>query len=54
VGLAFRTEDADLRDAFDAQILKMKKDGSLAKIMKAYGFGDAETPAPIPRDTLCK
>jgi polar amino acid transport system substrate-binding protein len=54
VGLAFRAEDTDLRDLFDAQIAKMKKDGTLRKIMQSYGFGDAETPAPIPRDTLCK
>lgn len=54
VALAFRTEDADLRDLFDAQIAKMKKDGSLQKIMTRYGFGDAEIAASIPRDTLCK
>jgi polar amino acid transport system substrate-binding protein len=54
VALAFRTEDADLRDAFDAQIARMKKDGSLAKIMTRYGFSESETAAGIPRDTLCK
>src|SRR3569832_982001 len=42
VALAFRTDDADLRDAFDAQIAKMKKDGELHTIMKRYGFSDAE------------
>jgi polar amino acid transport system substrate-binding protein len=54
VALAFRTEDADLRDLFDAQIAKMKKDGSLQKIMARYGFGESETAASIPRETLCK
>jgi polar amino acid transport system substrate-binding protein len=54
VALAFRTEDADLRDLFDTEIAKMKKDGALAKIMGRYGFSESETAAGIPRDTLCK
>ena len=54
VALAFRTDDADLRDAFDAQIAKMKKDGELHTIMKRYGFSDAEIAASIPREKLCQ
>jgi polar amino acid transport system substrate-binding protein len=54
VGLAFRQDDNALRDLFDAQIARFKKDGTLKAIMTRYGFSDAETAATIPRDQLCK
>ncbi len=38
VGIAFRKEDTDLRDAFNSCIAEIKKDGSLAKILVEFGL----------------
>ncbi|MBB5216514.1 ectoine/hydroxyectoine ABC transporter substrate-binding protein EhuB [Parapusillimonas granuli] len=54
VGVAFRLEDIALRNAFDAEIGRMKQDGRLLEIMKRYGFTESETAATTPRDQLCK
>ncbi|MGE0718853.1 MAG: ectoine/hydroxyectoine ABC transporter substrate-binding protein EhuB [Alphaproteobacteria bacterium] len=53
VGVAFRLEDADLRDVFDQGLAKMKQDGTLTKIMERYGFRTSETPVDVPREKLC-
>jgi polar amino acid transport system substrate-binding protein len=53
VGVAFRAEDTDLRDAFNEQLRKLKDDGTLRKIMERYGFGEAEIAAPLTAAQLC-
>jgi polar amino acid transport system substrate-binding protein len=42
--LAFRAEDADFRDAYNAELAKMRADGRLLEILKRYGFTDHEMP----------
>jgi polar amino acid transport system substrate-binding protein len=47
-GMAFRKEDAALRDFFNGQLTDMKKDGRLASLQKKW-FGDTmATPNTIP------
>ena len=40
-GTAFHKSDAALRDAYDAELAKMKKSGEFAKIIEPYGFSAA-------------
>lgn len=54
VALAFRQDDNALRDLFDAQIVKFKKDGTLKAIMTRYGFSDSEAATTTSREQLCK
>ena len=44
--LAFRLEDSDFRDAYNAQLEKMRADGTLLAINKRYGFTENDMPAP--------
>lgn len=44
--VVFRTEDAALRDAYDAQLARLKADGTLQQIMAKYHFSAAETAPP--------
>ncbi|WP_276325903.1 ectoine/hydroxyectoine ABC transporter substrate-binding protein EhuB [Paracoccus alcaliphilus] len=54
-GLAFRKEDSDFRDAYNAKLEKLKQSGKLAEINKAYGFSEAELPpADLTAETLCE
>lgn len=47
-GMAFRKEDADLRDFVNTQLAAMKQDGTLSKLQIKW-FGSAmETPNTIP------
>jgi polar amino acid transport system substrate-binding protein len=39
-GIAFRKEDVSLKAAFDAELNKMKADGTLLAILKKYGLTD--------------
>lgn len=39
---AFRKDEDNLRDAFNRELLKMKKSGELLRVMKPYGFLEAE------------
>jgi polar amino acid transport system substrate-binding protein len=45
-GLAFRLEDADFRDAYNAELAKMVADGTLLEINKRYGFTENDMPTP--------
>jgi polar amino acid transport system substrate-binding protein len=47
-GMAFRKEDAALRDFFDAGLTAMKKDGSLAKLQEKWFGATMPTPDSIP------
>ncbi|MDJ1133290.1 ectoine/hydroxyectoine ABC transporter substrate-binding protein EhuB [Streptomyces iconiensis] len=39
---AFRKDEENLRDAFNRELRKMKKSGELLRVMKPYGFLEAE------------
>ncbi|WP_439495655.1 ectoine/hydroxyectoine ABC transporter substrate-binding protein EhuB [Bosea sp. (in: a-proteobacteria)] len=51
--IAFRPADADLRDLYNKRLAEMKADGSLAAIMKKYGFGDAEKAPELTAQQIC-
>ncbi|MET7934971.1 ectoine/hydroxyectoine ABC transporter substrate-binding protein EhuB [Streptomyces sp. NPDC005322] len=41
-GFAFRPEETKLRDAFNAELHKMKKSGELLRIVRPFGFTEEE------------
>lgn len=51
-GAAFRKGDEALRDAFDAELKKMKESGEFAKIIEPYGFSAAAAMS-TSREKLC-
>lgn len=51
--LAFRLDDKELRDAYNKRLAEMIADGSVAKIMKKYGFTEAENPPSITQEQIC-
>lgn len=52
--IAFRKDDQDLRDAYNARLAQLKADGTLAAIVKQYGFTAEETtPDTIKTEKLC-
>lgn len=52
--IAFRKEDADLRDLYDEGLAKAKADDRVDTLMTKYGFGDAErAPADLTTAALC-
>ena len=51
-GAAFRKEDTALRDAFDAELAKMKESGEFAAIIEPYGFSAAAAMS-TSRAKLC-
>lgn len=51
-GAAFRKEDTALRDAFDAELAKMKESGEFAAIIEPYGFS-AAAAISTSRAALC-
>lgn len=51
-GAAFKKGDEALRDAFDAELAKMKKSGEFAKIVEPYGFS-AKAAMSTTREKLC-
>ncbi len=53
-GTAFRKEDADLRDAFNAELKKLKDSGQLLEILKKNGFGEANMPGDVTMEQACK
>ena len=40
-GIGFRKEDTALKAAFDAELKKMREDGTLLQILQKYGLGEA-------------
>ncbi|MBP0625302.1 ectoine/hydroxyectoine ABC transporter substrate-binding protein EhuB [Cupriavidus consociatus] len=53
--IAFRPEDAALRDLYSDSLRKRKADGTVAKIMAKYGFTSAETvPESVTAQNLCR
>lgn len=51
--VAFRKEDAALRDAFNAELAKMIASGELLTILAPYGFTEAELPGDMTAEKLC-
>lgn len=52
--IAFRQEDEDLRALYDERLRQLKAGGTLAQIMRKYGFGEPETvPDTITAEKLC-
>jgi polar amino acid transport system substrate-binding protein len=47
-GMGFRKDDGELRDAYNAELEKIRQDGTLLKLMKPYGF----TTVNLPPDGL--
>lgn len=43
ISVAFRQDDQDLKDLYNERFLALKKDGTVARIMAKYGFGENET-----------
>ncbi|MEZ0167843.1 ectoine/hydroxyectoine ABC transporter substrate-binding protein EhuB [Microvirga sp. TS319] len=52
--IAFRSDDAALRDLFNERLAKLKADGTVRKIMETYGFTDAELAPDIKTADVCK
>jgi polar amino acid transport system substrate-binding protein len=52
-GFAFRPTDTELRDAFNAEIHKMKKSGELFRILKPFGFTENEMTT-LTAEELCR
>lgn len=51
---AFRKGDAAFREAFNAELKKLKESGELLKILQQFGFTEAELPGDVTAATLCK
>ncbi|TIQ83595.1 MAG: ectoine/hydroxyectoine ABC transporter substrate-binding protein EhuB [Mesorhizobium sp.] len=53
--LAFRQDDSDFRDAYNAELKKLKESGKLLEILRAYGFTENELlPADLTAADLCE
>jgi polar amino acid transport system substrate-binding protein len=50
---AFRMEDTSFRDAFNAELAKMKQSGELLDILKTFGFTEQELPQDATAAELC-
>jgi polar amino acid transport system substrate-binding protein len=52
--IAFRKEDKDLRALYDERLAELKADGTLAEIMRKYGFGEPESVSDtVTAEKLC-
>jgi polar amino acid transport system substrate-binding protein len=53
-GAAFRKADNDLREAFNAELVKLKQSGRLLELMQPFGFGPETVPkADVTTAKLC-
>lgn len=50
---AFRMEDTSFRDAFNAELDKMKQSGELLEILQKFGFTEQELPGDVTAEELC-
>ncbi|HET7325720.1 MAG TPA: transporter substrate-binding domain-containing protein [Nocardioidaceae bacterium] len=54
-GAAFRSNDADLRDAFNRELTVLREQGELLRILAPWGFTRAELPpADLTTEQLCR
>jgi polar amino acid transport system substrate-binding protein len=51
---AFRLEDTAFRDAFNAELQKLKDSGELVNIIGPFGFTESELPGDVTAAQLCK
>jgi polar amino acid transport system substrate-binding protein len=51
---AFRLEDTEFRDAFNAELQKLKDAGELVNIIGPFGFSENELPGDMTAAQLCK
>lgn len=51
---AFRMEDTAFRDAFNAELEKMKESGELLEILSKFGFTEQELPGDMTAEQLCQ
>lgn len=51
--IAFRLEDADLRDVYNKRLAEMKADGTVAAIMAKYNFTEAEKAPNLTQAQIC-
>ncbi|MCU6708137.1 ectoine/hydroxyectoine ABC transporter substrate-binding protein EhuB [Paenibacillus sp. J5C_2022] len=51
---AFRKADTELRDAFNAELDKMKESGELLEILQQFGFTEQELPGDMTAQQLCE
>lgn len=53
-GAAFRKEDKDFRDAFNAELKKLKDSGELLEIISQFeGFGPHALPGDVTAEDIC-
>jgi polar amino acid transport system substrate-binding protein len=54
-GAVFRKQDNDAREAFNAELAKLKQSGRLLELIQPFGFGpETIPPADMTTETLCK
>jgi len=51
---AFRLDDTEFRDAFNAELQKLKDSGELLKIISPFGFSENELPGDMKTEQICK
>lgn len=51
---AFRKEDKEFREAFNAELKKLKDSGELLKIIEPFGFTEQELPGDMTAEELSK
>jgi polar amino acid transport system substrate-binding protein len=51
---AFRMDDTSFRDAFNAELAKMKESGELLTILQSFGFTEQELPGDMTAQQLCE
>lgn len=51
---AFRLADTAFREAFNAELEKLKKSGELLKILKPFGFTEQELPGDVTAEQLAQ
>ncbi len=51
---AFRHEDSDFREAFNAELQKLKESGELLKILESFGFTEQELPGDTTVEDIIK
>jgi len=50
---AFRAEDGELRDAFNAELANLKESGELLSLLEENGFSEMELPGDSTMSALC-
>ncbi|MGO4889254.1 ectoine/hydroxyectoine ABC transporter substrate-binding protein EhuB [Anaerobacillus sp. MEB173] len=51
---AFRLDDTDFRDAFNAELQKLKDSGELLDVISPFGFSENELPGEMTATQLCQ